>query len=232
MTTYHDNAEFLQEARDRFKYCLEAWRDIREQHDLDMRFLAGNSWDETEARRRKDKNLPMIHLDELTQYINQLVNDVRQNKRAVNVLPKGSGANDKSAGLRADWVRAVEYISQAQIAYVTGLEGMAGGSYGFCKLETYYDSQKSFNLNARIVPVPNANTILMDPDCVQYDCSDGEDAFEINFMSHDKFRRKYGNAEIKTFAEDIQQIAPDWIKPNQVQVVSYWKVATEEITLH
>src|SRR5579864_4215186 len=156
---------FLEKARNRFKYCLEAWREIREQHDLDMRFLAGDSWDEAERRRRNDKNLPMIHLDELTQYINQLINDVRQNKRAVNVLPKGSGANDKTASLRADWIRAIEYISQAQTAYTTAFEGAAGGSYGFWKIETYYENPKSFNLSARILPIANANTILFDPDC-------------------------------------------------------------------
>jgi hypothetical protein len=225
------NDDFLTKVRDRFKYCLESWKDIREQHDLDMRFLAGDSWDEREKNRRKDNRLPMIHLDELTQYINQLINDIRQNKRAVNVLPKGSGANDKTAGLRADWVRAVEYISQAQTAYITGAEGAFGGSYGFWKLETFYDGQ-TFDLSVRIVPVPNANTILMDPDCVYYDCSDGEDAFEINFMSEDAFKRRWPKAEIKSFTDDIQQIAPDWLKPKQVQVASYWKVEKETIGLH
>lgn len=233
MPTYKDDGkEFLQKARDRFKYCVEAWKDIREQHDLDMRFLAGQSWDDTEARRRTDKKMPMIHLDELTQYINQLVNDVRQNKRAVNVLPKGSGANDQTASLRSDWIRGVEYISQAQVAYVTGFEGMAGGSYGFCKIETHYESPKSFNLSARIVPIPNGNTIIFDPDCKQYDCSDAEDCWEIDYMSKESFKRKYPKAEIRTFSDDIQKVAPDWIKPEQVQIASWWKVEVEQIELH
>jgi hypothetical protein len=232
--TYKDDdaKPFLEKARDRFRYCIEAWKDIREQHDLDMRFLAGESWDETEARRRKDKNLPMIHLDELTQYINQLVNDVRQNKRAVQVLPKGAGANDKTAALRSDWIRGVEYISQAQTAYTTGFEGMTGGSYGFCKLETYYESEKSFNLSARIVPITNANTVVFDPDCKQYDCSDAEDCWEIDFISQDTFRRRFPDAEIKTFTDEIQKVDPYWIKPKQVQLASWWKVVIEKIELH
>ena len=90
-------AEFLQKARDRFKYCLEAWRDIREEHDLDVRFLAGNQWDATELRISKDKRRPAIVLDALTQFVNQLINDVRMNKRAVKVMPMGAGANDKTA---------------------------------------------------------------------------------------------------------------------------------------
>lgn len=225
------NDEFLTKARDRFKYMLEKWKDIREEHDIDIRFRAGDPWDPKEKNRRKDQHLPMVHCDEIEQYVNQLINDVRQNKRAVNVLPKGSGANDKTASLRADWVRAIEYISQAQTAYTTAFEGAVSGSYGFWKLETYYDG-KSFNLNVKIVAVPNANTILMDPDCIQYDCSDGEDAFEINFMSEEKFNREYPGAEIKTFADDLQIIAPDWVKPKQVQVASWWRVKKEQIELH
>jgi hypothetical protein len=232
--TYKDDdaKDFLQKARDRFKYCLESWTEIREQHDLDMRFLAGDSWEETEKRRRNDKNLPMIHLDELTQYTNQLINDVRQNKRAVNVLPMGGGANDKTASLRSDWIRGVEYISQAQIAYTTGFEGMVNGSYGFAKLETFYESPKSFNLSARIVPIVNANTILFDPDCKLYDCSDAEDCWEIDFISQDAFRRRYPDAEIKEFTDEVQKVDSFWIKPKQIQLATWWKVEIDKIKLH
>jgi len=227
-----ENDPFLVKARDRFKYCLESWRDIREQHDLDMKFLAGDSWDEREKSRRKDKHLPMIEVDLLGQYVNELVGDIRQNKRAVNVLPKGYGATEQTANFLADWVRATEYLSQGQTAYITAAEQMIGASYGFCKLETYFESQKSWNLGVKIMPVPNGNTILYDPDCKHYDCSDAEDCFEIDFMSHDKFKRLYPKAQIATFAEDIQQVAPDWIKPKQVQVASWWKVEVETVELH
>jgi hypothetical protein len=225
------DAEFLKKARDRFKYCLESWRDIRDEHDIDMRFLAGDSWDPVEKARRKGK-IPAVHFDELTQFINQLINDVRQNKRAVKVLPKGEGATNKSADNRADWIRAIEYQSNAQTAYITAFEGAAGGSYGHFKLETYYENDKSFNLSVRICPIPNANTIVWDPDCKKYDCSDAEDCFEIDFISHEAFKRRFPKAAISEFSEEIQQVAPDWIKPKQVQLASYWKVKVEEIQLH
>jgi hypothetical protein len=223
---------FLKEARDRFKYIVESWRDIREEHDKDQRFRSGDQWDETEKRRRKDKALPMITVDLIGQYVNELIGDIRQNKRAVNVLPKGYGATEKSANFLADWVRATEYLSQGQTAYIGAAEQMIGSSYGFCKLETYFESPKSWNMGVKILPIPNGNTILYDPDCKHYDCSDAEDCFEIDFISHDKFRRMYGDAEIKTFAEDIQQIAPDWVKPKQVQVASWWRVKTRKVTLY
>src|SRR5277367_3697115 len=226
------DAKFLKKAQDRLKYCLESWRDIREEHDIDVRFRAGDQWDDIELRARKDKHRPAIVLDELGQFVNQLINDVRMNKRAVKVMPMGAGANDKTASTRADWIRAIEYSSQAQAAYITAFEGAAGASYGFWKLETFYPSSKSFNLSVRICPIVNANTIVFDPDCTHYDCSDAEDCFEIDFMSHEAFKRRWPKAEIAEFSEEIKQLAPEWIKDKQVQVASWWKVEVDEIELH
>jgi hypothetical protein len=48
------------------------------------------------AKQRKDANRPMIELDELNQYCNQVINDLRANKRGIKVSPKGNGANDKT----------------------------------------------------------------------------------------------------------------------------------------
>lgn len=226
-----DEAEqFLKDKRERFDYMLEAWKDIRDQHDGDMKFLAGEQWEETEQSRRKKNHIPFITCDELTQYVNQLVNDIRQNKHAVSVMPKGSGATDKSARHRADWIRGVEYQSQGQTAYVTAAERMIGGSYGFVKLECEYDGM-SFNQVARIRPVPNENTILMDPDCIHYDCSDGEDAFEFAFWSEARFRRRWPNAQIKSFTDEIKAIAPNWIKEQSVQVASYWHVEIKKVEI-
>lgn len=197
-----------------------------------MRFRAGDQWDDREKRKRDEQMYPMIVVDETTQYVNQLVNDVRENKRGVKVEPEGYGATDKTADLLEGWVRGIEYKSNAQAAYITGFEGAVVGSYGFWKLQTYFENEKSFNQSVRIVAIPNANTIVFDPDCLNYDCSDAADCFEVNFISHDEFKRRYPRAEILEFTDDIRQIAPEWVKDKQVQIASYWKVEVKEVTLH
>jgi hypothetical protein len=196
-----------------------------------MRFLAGDSWESHEKKRRMDNKIPMPHFDELTQYVNQLVNDVRQNKRAVKVLPKGSVASDKSAGLREDWIRGIEYSSSAQTAYITAFDSMASRSFGFWKLITEYESDDSFNLTARIKRIANPKTILFDPDCKEYDCSDAEDCFEIDFMSQASFKRQYKDAEIVEFTDEIREVAPEWISNNRVQVASWWRVKYTPVKL-
>jgi hypothetical protein len=75
--------ELLKDIRERFTYLQEQWRDIREEATTDMRYVSGDPWDEREKKARKDNNRPCLALDELGQYVNQLINDIRQNKRAV-----------------------------------------------------------------------------------------------------------------------------------------------------
>lgn len=229
---YNRDKEKLRTIRERFKYCLECWKDIRDQHDIDMRFRAGDQWDDREKRKRDDQMYPMIVVDETTQYVNQLVNDVRENKRGVKIEPEGYGANEKTADLLEGWVRGIEYKSNAQAAYISGFEGAVVGSYGFWKLQTYFENDKSFNQSVKIVQIPNGNTVVFDPDCLNYDCSDAADCFEVNFISHDEFKRRHPKAEILEFTDEIRQIAPEWVKDKQVQIASYWKVQIKKVKLH
>lgn len=197
-----------------------------------MRFFSGDQWDDREKRKRDDQMYPMIVVDETSQYVNQLVNDLRENKRGVKIEPEGYGATDKTADLLEGWVRGIEYKSNAQAAYITGAEGAIAGSYGFWKLQCYYENDKSFNQSVKIVSIPNANTVVFDPDCLNYDCSDAADCFEVNFISHDEFKSRYPDAEILEFTDDIRQIAPEWVKDKQVQVASYWKVEVKKLKLY
>lgn len=231
-----DGKAKLIKLRGRFDYCLSRFKDIKEEGAADMRFLAGDTWDALELQTRKDNNRPHLHFDELSQYPNQIINDVRQNKRGVKVNPEGAGSNDKSADLLEGWIRGIEYASQAQAAYTTMFENQLNRSYGFCKLQTFYPSPASFNLSAKICRIANPDTILFDPDCKEYDCSDAMDCFEFNFVSHEQFKRDWPNAEIQEFTEEIRQEAPMgsafWITEQQVQIASYWKVEITKVKLY
>jgi len=70
------------EVRDRFNYMVMRWQDIRREAATDMRFMTGDPWPQGERDARSAMNRLCLSFDELSQYINQLVNGVRQNKRA------------------------------------------------------------------------------------------------------------------------------------------------------
>jgi hypothetical protein len=214
---------FLKEVRDTFDYYRDRWQDIYDEGATDMRYLSGDPWDPAEKAARKDKLFYGVY-DELNQYLNQLINDVRQNKRAIKVIPKGSGSSDKSAELRGDLLRQIEYESRAQAAYETAFEGGASRGYGFAGWRKKYVSDRSFDQELQIRRFPNPDAVLLDYDAKEWDCSDGLGAFVLDLVPQTQYEQKYPKAQITDFSEALINTAPRWFKQSAVQVAEYWKV--------
>jgi hypothetical protein len=156
---------------------------------------AGSPWDPQEREERKDNGRPCLTLDELHQYVNQLINDVRMNKIGIKVDPKGAGATSLTASTRQGIIRNIEFESNAQTAYTTAFEGAAQRGYGFAKVIRTFASPESWDQVIKIVRIPNPDTVLMDPNCVEATCSDAEGCFVFTVMRKADFKRKYPWAE-------------------------------------
>jgi len=227
------NEKLLKEIRDNFQYALDAWGDIREEAKKDMRYVAGDPWDPAERAARNDpaSKRPCLTFDELTQYVNQLINQVRQNPIAVKVSPKGNGATDQTAEMRQGMIRAIEYKSKAQAAYISAFENAAQRSYGFFAISTDYVSENSFDQEIKVRRIPNPDSVLIDPDCKEADCSDMGFGFILDNIQREDYEDKYPNAEIKSFTPEMEKDYPDWIKADSIQVAEYWKVNKSYRTL-
>jgi len=199
------------------------WQKIRTEAATDMRFMTGDPWPQGERGAREALNRLCLSFDELSQYINQLVNGVRQNKRAPKVSPAGNGANDQTAEMRAGMIKAIGYKSNADAARITAFENAAMRSYGPYKVQRRYINDTSDLQELRITRMPNPDVLYMDPDCLEADYSDARDAFELDRMSKAEFARRFPNAEIKSFSTELMTTAPQWIRDDDIQVASYWK---------
>jgi Phage P22-like portal protein len=224
--------KLLAEIRDRYDYALTCWQDIREEARTDMLYCSGNPWPESERLRREQAGRPCLVMDELSQYTNALVNDIRQNKRAVKVVPRGYGANDQTAELRGDLIREIEYKSNAQSAYACGFENMCNRSYGGWKIVRRYVNEKSFDQEIRIVRIPNPDSSIPDPDCKELDYSDAKYWFLLDLVPRKEYKKRYPKATITDFDQSHTSAAPNWIKEDQVQVAEYWRVETTTRKLH
>lgn len=228
----------LKEIRENFAYFTESWRDIREEAQVDMRYVSGDPWEPKDRKFREDNDRPCMTWDELSPYINQLINDPRQNKRAIKVSPIGSGANDKTAEVRGNIIRGIEYNSRAQSAYTTGFQGAAERSYGYWRVGKRYTtstaktgSLDAFNQELYIGRIPNPDSVLFDPNFKEADCSDAMACFVTDILRKEDFKRKYPKATIQSFDSEHQALAPEWIKDKEIQVAEYWRVAIEKKTL-
>jgi hypothetical protein len=219
-----DNEALLKEIREEFDYYSDAWREILDEGRDDMQYLSGDPWTQAEKDARENAGRPIVSFDELTQYVNQIINDVRMNKRSIKVTPVSEDATDKTAEAREKLIRGIEYESNAQAAYTTAFEGAVQRGYGFIRVKSEYASAKGFNQVLRIKRIPNPDTVLMDPMCKEADCSDAEGCFVIDVMTLAQFKRKYPKAEKKSFDADDRKMAPNWIKGDSITVAEYWKV--------
>lgn len=223
----------LKEIRDKHTYYLDCWRSIRDEAKKDMRYISGDPWDPKERAIREDpaNPRPCLSQDELSQYVNQLINSVKQNKRSGKVVPLGSGANDKTAEFISAMIRGIEYKSNGQSAFDTAFENGASRSYGYFRITKQYISEGGFEQELVIKRIPNPDTVLMDPDCKQIDGSDQEGCFVVDMILKDDFRRRWPNADIQDFTPEQTEAAPSWVTDSHVQVAEYWKVDYVKRTL-
>jgi Phage P22-like portal protein len=222
------------EIREAFQEYRSEWKDIYDEGQEDMRYIAGDPWDPADRQAREDAGRPCLSLDELNQYVNQYVNNLRQQKLGVKVTPKGNGANDDDAKNRANLIRGVEDESNAPSgAYITAAESAASRGYGFAVLRTEYKDESSFDQTIRIERVANPDTILINPFYKQANASDISDGFIVDRILKTAFKEKYPKAKITNFTGEImgESGVSDWITEKMVQEGEYWKIEHDYKTL-
>lgn len=223
------DAKLLETIRKRFTYAQDAWREIRREGSRDMRYVAGDPWERKQRKAREDAGRPCLSLDEIGQYVNQVINDVRQNKRAILVTPMGSGANDKTAQLHQNLIRQIEYRSNAQQAYTSMFEDAVQRSYGYLRVKPKYLRDDSFDQELVIEPVPNPDLVTVDPDHQRIDGSDMQFAFIRESRTLEEFQRQFPKAEVRDFNPDHELEARDWVdlSNRRVWLAEYWAIEHE-----
>lgn len=224
-------ANDLKEIRDLFAFDTGEWNAIRDEGTQDMQYAAGDPWDPKDREDRRKAGRPCLSVDELNQYLNQVVNEVRSNKRAVKFTPIGDGATDQSAQFYADKMREIEYRSRAQVAYTTGFENCVTRSFGFVRVNTRYQSSTAVNQDLWIDPVPNPNLITPDSTAVMPDLSDMGHCWVREAWSTDDFNKHWPKAKIRKFTSDLGKFSDNWITDKRVFVGEYWKIQTKARTL-
>ncbi len=220
------------ELREWFAYADTEWADIRREAATDMKYVSGNPWDPRERAQREAKKRPVLTFDELGQYINQVVNEVRANPVAVKFSPVGQGASEQSAEWYANKMREVEYRSNAQVHYTTAFQNAVERSYGFVRVTTRYEHDRSINQEVWIEGFPNPDLVTPDPDAAMPDLSDQRICMTRQAYSYEGFRRRWPRATFASFTPDAQRQAAQWFGANQVFVAEAWEIEERLRTLH
>ncbi len=223
MADDRDKDALLKRARDVFARCKDASDHNRRTAIDDIKFARlGEQWPEDVASQRESEGRPCLTINRLPAFIRQVVNDARQNKPSIKVHPADSGADVETAQVINGLIRNVEYTSDADIAYDTGVECAVTGGFGYWRVSLDYSHDDSFELDIKIERISNPLSVYEDPNATTADSSGWNDAFITEVMSAEQFKAKYPKAD-KRHWDDTEpwEEAEDW-HDNGIVIAEWW----------
>ncbi len=226
--------DFLDLARRRYQLGLDYDQIDRQAAEQDNVFANATDegkeqWDQVPLRLRTTLNRPVMQWNRILTYVQQVVNDGRQNKPAIKIS-QGVNGTTATAEYFQDRIRQIEYDSNADIAYDTARDQQVTSGRGFIRV--WADFVKgTFKQQLCIERIDNQFSVVFDPASIKYDRSDAEFCFVISQISKAEHARRYGPKSIVnrldfTNMPGGQNPAPGWIAVGDnndlIQIAEYW----------
>lgn len=224
--------EMLEVAHKRFKRATEFDEDNRK-HALEcLKFRNLEQWDpQTKNMRENDPEgaRPCLVADKTNQYLNQSINDYRQNRPAIKVRPVDDYGDKEVADVFQGIVRHIEDASNADVAYVNAYENVVDGGFGYFRIVTEYCDAMSFDQDIRIVPVKNRFTVRLDPDRSMPN-RPPRWGFVFEKMQREDFKKEYPDATPMDWSTDGMMFE-GWAFEDYVIIAEYFRIEKKKKTI-
>lgn len=141
------DADAIKDAQDIYDDCLSREGGNRQNAADDIRFRMGEQWDAQWMRREQRVNLGQstLQVNQIPQYLNQLINDMRQNRPSVKVRPVDDKSDEDTAEIYDGIIRHAQDVGKAVDARDVAAEHAAVHGLGWYRVKTDYASAMSFD---------------------------------------------------------------------------------------
>ncbi|WP_298966157.1 portal protein [uncultured Roseibium sp.] len=219
-----DDSGLLREAQDAFEEAEEFEKHNRDTYIEDNKFARlGEQWPEKIKEQRQADGRPCLTINKMPAFLRQVVNDARQNKPSMKVGAVDSSADPDTAKVINGLIRNIEHISNADVAYDTGVECAVGGGFGYWQVDIDYAFDDTFDLDILIERITNPLTVYGDPNSTAAESSDWNTAFRIERLKKDKFKELYPEADRVDWKFDFQDVSQSWFDGDYVMVADWWR---------
>lgn len=218
--------DLLQDFKDDESYWAKQFEEMRS----DLRFsnpACPEQWDENVRRAREssvDGARPCLTFDQTNQYIAQVVNDSRQNKPAIKVMPSERG-DIAVANTLEGVVRHIEYQSRASICYDTAQEHAARIGLGWMRVLPVVVNPKLNQQEIRIQRVHDPLSVMLDPDSTEPDGSDATRGWVTSVLSKKAFQQRYPGAAVSSWNG---QTSGGWFQNDALRIAERFTVVTKK----
>ncbi len=204
--------DIIKLAKDRLKSDKDYWSENYQKAREDAQFMSDEEfaqWDEDDYTSRVSTGRPAITIDQLSQFIHQVVNDIRINTPTINIIPTGFGSYPEVAETYKGLIKSIEYASNADNAYDTAIFNAAKQGLGFLRVDNDYVNDESFDQELKICRVVNPLACWMDGASVEIDGRDAMHATIIEKMRVSEFKKRYPGKDPVCFESESSTPAKD-----------------------
>lgn len=227
-----DDEKILERIRKRMKLCIGKEAGNRKAALEDRKFKAGDQWPADVAAQRNTDHRPCLTINKMPTFINQVTNDQRQNRPAINFSPIGEKGSKEASKILKGALRAVERDCAADIAYDTAFDDAVTSGFGYWRYLTDYESPESFKQVIVIKRIRNPFTVYLDPYHQEPDGSDARYGFVTERIPREDYDEEYPDADPVPFMEGGQgESFKDWIGKDDVRIAEYFEIEHDKKTL-
>lgn len=190
---------------------------------VDLRFSVGDQWpsDTRKVRETTPNPRPCLVVNRTEDFVMHEVNEFRQNRPDINVLPANDGTDVATAEVVQGLIRQISRESAADIAYETGVDHQIRMGRGYWRIILEWADPMSFDLVPRIKRIRNPLSVFLDANSQEPDGSDARYGFIIQHMTHAEFERTYPQADCTNFPAFIYG-GEGWVTKDTVRVAEYF----------
>jgi hypothetical protein len=214
--------DLLKEVRERMKWCIDDEFENRKMAMDDLEFIAldGAQWPEAIRQERESDGRPCITVNKMPTFIDQVVGDQRQNRPSIKVFPVDNKGDKRTAKILDGWIKNVFHTSVADPIIDHAFEHAVACGYGAWRVVTEYNSDDSFEQDAKLKKIDNALAVYWGPHS-NYDCSDADYCFIVSDIPRSEYEDKYKETGMP-FAQADSRYIEGWCTDKTIRVAEYY----------
>lgn len=219
-------ADVWREAAERLRICTEAESENRDNGLKALDFLWGNQWDDDVKNVRKIEGRPALTINHTNVQVSRLKNTLRQQRPRIKCHPVGDGADVDTAATVNGLIRHIETLSDASVAYDTGVGSAVDIGWGYWRILADYIDAKSFDQELKIVPIRNTFTVYMDPSARHPAGMDQNWCLITERITREEYKRLYPRAKNVewSFVDAPGDMVLDWETKTHITLAEYYRI--------
>ncbi len=197
----------------------------------DIKFAYGDQWPGDMQNQLKLQERPMLTINKLYSMLKDICNSQRQQRPRITANPANNDTDKKTSDVVNGMIRHIENRSNADTAYDTAFEFAAAGGFGYFRLRTDYEDEKSRNQEILVESIYNPFSVFFDPYSIELDGSDAMKCLIVSEISRKQFERDYPGVDLVAFTSSAVGAANGWVKKDHIRIGEYFRVVDKKAKL-